>query len=203
LNEEDARLDQLLGGGSLGGPHYDEILQRVLHRTEVADVRPARRAKAWFAYGTALASAVAASFVLFGPAREHFASKGSANQDAHALGVGCTPSGGPCRAGETLMFTVNAALTSGHLGAYAERVDDRSQERIWYFPTETGAAPFVAPGSGTVVLSEGIEIGREHRPGRYRVTVLISSRPLDRSQIDGAGRDVIASRSTFEVDVLP
>ena len=29
MKDEDARLDEILAGGTLGGPHYDEIFERV------------------------------------------------------------------------------------------------------------------------------------------------------------------------------
>jgi hypothetical protein len=203
LSKEDVQLDELLARGSLGGPKYDEILQRVLDRT-ATDVHPRR--KRWLTWtlvpGGALAAVCAAWLVCVAPAHRGFVAKGAGETATGALDVGCGPSGGRvCRTGSTLMVTVNTALASGYLGAYAERSGDPSHARIWYFPTASGSTPVVPPGDRTVVVPEGIQIGPEHPPGNYRVTVWVSSRPLGRSEVDQASPDTMRSRSTFELQV--
>jgi hypothetical protein len=103
------------------------------------------------------------------------------------------------------MLSVNAALVSGFVGAYAQRIGDPARQRIWYFPASTGAAPEVTAGSGTVVLSDGILIGPEHLPGAYRITVWISDRPFSRSEIEAAAASgtLPPRRSTLDLQVAP
>jgi hypothetical protein len=208
LSADDEKLDELLAGGLLGGPQYDRILDRVMARS---DARPPRRTTVllrWaVAPGFAAATAVAVAWLVIArPARDPFTPKGTAAGVASGvLEMGCGPSGRHvCRMGDTLMFAVNAALASGVLGAYAERVDDPAHDRIWYFPATTAAAPAVAPGKGTVVVPEGIRIGPEHRPGRYRVIAWIASRSLGRAEVDApASAGLYRSRAILELEVRP
>jgi hypothetical protein len=202
-------LDAQLSRGYLGGPKYDAILDSVLARTAS---RPAWRLRWALGTGMALASVAGAWLVLArpsSPTRVANATKGPSGAALAALDIGCTGSGGPgrvCPVGGTLMFMVNAALVTGYLGAYSERASDPTHERIWYFPTAAGRAPFAKAGPGTIVLPEGILIGPEHRPGRYEVTVWISDHPVDRSRIeqaDPAVKGEIRDRTTFEIDVVP
>jgi len=203
VRKDDLRLDRLLAKGHLGGPEYDRILNNVLERTH----RPLGQRRAWMlgpVAGLSLAAAAIVVLLVGRPAQQPFASKGSAPAVSGALSIGCpSPVGSPgsCRVGDTLMFEVNAAVVCGHLGAYAERADAPGGQRIWYFPTATGASPRVDRGEGTLVVPEGIRLGPEHAPGRYRLTVWVSSRPLQRSEIDSAGADVVRARATLELDV--
>jgi hypothetical protein len=206
VTKDNLQLDELLAQGHLGGPQYDRILDRVLEQT--APRRSwwrRRRMTAALLPGLALASALGAWLMLARPAVEHFAPKGTAWAPlAGAVEIGCAPSGGHvCPAGGTLLFKVNAAVISGYLGAYAERAGAPPSERIWYFPTAAGTGPVIARGEGTLVVPEGIRLGPEHRPGRYRITVWISSRPLGRSDIDGGAGRAILSRGVFDLEVTP
>jgi hypothetical protein len=140
------------------------------------------------------------------PSKQAFTERGAeSGVVAGSVQLACGSSGGRvCRAGDTLMFMVNSAATSGYFGAYAEPADRRglSGERIWYFPTASGATqPRVERGSGTVVLPRGIKVGAEHHAGRYRVTVWLSTRPLRRSEVDTAGPETILGRSTIDFSV--
>ena len=208
MSIEDDKLDELLARGHLSGPQYDAVLDRVLARTETRE--PRRAAGRWLRWtlvpGMAIASGVAAWLLVARPAPEPFAAKGAPTTSAAngALQIGCAPAGDHvCRAGSTLMFTVNSALASGSLGAYAERVGDSSRERIWYFPTARGTSPTIARGTGTVVVPDGIRIGAEHPPGHYRVTVWLAARPLGRGEVDSAGRGEIRSRAVLDLEVVP
>jgi hypothetical protein len=203
LKREDAQLDELLARGTLGGPHYDEIFERALARTEVAGVNRWRWWR-WVAIpGAVIVPAVAAWLLFARPAASPPTPKGAAG-GAAAFEVGCGASGGHvCRPGDTLMFSVNAAVTSGYLGAYAERVGDPARERIWYFPTAAGLAPAVSPAAGTVVLSDGIHIGPEHIPGQYRITIWTSAWPFARREIEAADPGARAARSTIDIQVVP
>jgi hypothetical protein len=203
VKKEDARLDQLLSRGSLSGPQYDEIFERVMERTGAA--APARRRFWKWSCVAAVALAPAAVLLWFHQSGDHgVRSKGPPGQAVAAVDISCGPSvSRACRAGDVLMFTVNAAMASGYLGAFAERLDDPAHERIWYFSEATTGPPLVGPGTGTVVVPQGIRIGAEHRPGRYRVTAWIASQPLGRGQVDDAASDVIRSRSTLDFEVVP
>jgi hypothetical protein len=53
------------------------------------------------------------------------------------------------------------------------------------------------------VLAQGIKIGPEHAPGRYRVTVWMASRPAQRTDIDSAEPDLVRNRTTFDLEVIP
>lgn len=192
---DDRKLDELLTGGYLAGDEYDRIFERVLAET---GQRPPARRRSWLwaalAPGLTVASGLAVWLVVRAPP-DHFGAKGpvpgSAEVTPGVLDVACAPRGGgparrtphTCRPGDTLMFEVNAAVVAGSLGAYAEPVGAGPGARIWYFPTAGGASPTVAPGTGTVVLPEGVTIGPEHAPGRYRITVWVARRPLGRAEI--------------------
>jgi hypothetical protein len=199
-------LDDLLSRGSLGGPTYDRILQATLKSTVAAD--PGRghwwKMKSVLVPGLLAASSLGIWLSFVRPSGEHLTAKGSIGTASATVDVGCAPSSTRvCRVGGTLMFTVNAALTSGYLAAYAEPIGTPGHARLWYFPTATGEAPQVGSGSGTIVVPEGITIGPEHRPGRYRVTVVVSQRPLARSEMDAPDPAVVRSRSTVDFEVVP
>jgi hypothetical protein len=208
LKKDDPKLDEILGRGLLGGPEYEEILKRVLERTVDAPAPPAKRRRVWMWALFPLAAGVALAGWLSlcsSPTQDRLVAKGSPEEASGALDIGCAASGRrSCRSGDTLLFTVNSALTSGYLGAYAERIGHPGAGgRIWYFPGNSGTAPFVAPGTGTVVLPEGIEIGADHLPGSYRVTLWISDRPLDRNADEQAASSVVRSRSRVDLEVAP
>ena len=202
---DDTGLDQLLAGGHLGGPEHERILREVLART-VPSRSPWRRP--WFrrtvASGAVLAAALGAWILIPRLQTTGFHSKGAGDRVDVGLGVACASSGREvCRPDDTLMFKVNAAVVSGYLGAYAQRVDDPAHARIWYFPSPARSAPRVAPGDGTRVLPEGIRIGPEHRPGRYQVTVWIADRPFGYGDREGVAEGAVHGRGSFFVDVVP
>jgi len=57
--------------------------------------------------------------------------------------------------------------------------------------------------AATVVVPQGVQIGPEHRPGIYRVTAWIASRPLTRPELDDAPDGLVRSRSQFELRIVP
>jgi hypothetical protein len=204
LRREDEQLDRILARGYLGGPRYDEIWARVSKRT----VAP-RSAQRWRRFSPALAwAATLGGVLLFAGANVDFSkvrAKGTNTTESpmDAIEVGCSEKGDRvCETGSTLMITVNAAVVSGFVGAYAERIGAPLQDRIWYFPTSEGQMPEVVPGQSTVVLPKGIRIGEEHEPGRYRVTVWIASRLIDRSEVDSLSSGVVRTRSTFDLEIV-
>jgi hypothetical protein len=210
VSRDDRKIDEILAGGYLAGPEYDRILDRVLDATAP---RRRRRIRWMLVPGgpLALAATLAAWWLYVRPAPGPFTAKGrGADGAAGALEVGCArvlgrvsgPAGTrACKIGDTLLFQVNAAMVAGYLGAHAERADAPGGLRIWYFPTATGESPRVAPGTGTVVVPDGIAIGPEHAAGRYRVTVWISGKPLARSEVDKAAPSLFIARGTFDVQI--
>jgi len=201
VKDQDARLDEALAGGTLGGPHYDEIFERVLARSAPKEVAARRRTRWWLLAAALVPAAV--GLVLIRPKVAPLTPKGPAGAYG-VIEIGCGTSGRHvCHPGDTLMFSVNAAVVSGYLGAYAERVGDPVPQRIWYFPDPTGGTPVVAAGPKTIVLPEGIRIGAEHTPGRYRVTAWVAERPPTRAgagDIPGSGA---LARDAFEIEVTP
>lgn len=201
----DENVDQILAKGHLSGPQYDQILQKVLERS--AAPRPEKKTWPLWALlpGGALATGLGALLMLSRPVDKanQFSPKGHP-LPALAVGIGCVSTGGPrCRPGDTLMFTINGAVPAGYLGAYAQPWSGVGGQRIWYFPTDTGAFPDFPPGVETHVLSQGVRIGPEHPPGKYRVTIWISSRPLNREDVDGARGADLLYKSTADLEIVP
>jgi len=205
VSKEEIRLDELLARGSLGGPRYDEIFERVMERHEASEPTPTRKRDVrWLWVPLAALVPILALWVVPRSSHQPFTSKGALGPANPAVDISCGPAGGrSCRAGDVLMFTVNAAAVSGYLGAFAERIDDPQHDRIWYFSDRANEPPLVAPGTATVVVPQGIRIGPDHRAGKYRVTAWIASRPLDRGEIDGAPPQLIRSRSILDFEVVP
>ncbi len=203
MKDEDARLDEALAGGTLGGPHYDEIFERILARTASAEVRSRPRWSRWGLFATAALVPAAAAWLVV--ARPHVSAPTPKGADGvnGAIEVGCGAGGRVCRQGDTLMFAVNAATATGYLGAYAERIGDAVPERIWYFPAANGQAPMVSAAQGTIVLPEGIQIGPEHAPGRYRVTAWLAEQPPTRAPLDAQDVAAPPAAATFEIEVTP
>lgn len=198
-DEED--IDRLLARGYLSGSQYDEIEERVLGgpATSVQRVRLRRIVPA------ALAFAGLAAAVAFWPrAPSEFTAKGNLAGDVGMVDVSCgRPSPHECRIGDTMIFTVNSALASGYLAAYAVRVGAAEPERIWYFPATDEAGPKIAPGSGTIVLPQGVRVGPEHTVGRYAVTLRLSKTPLARAAVERADRSDFVVHSLVSIEVLP
>lgn len=199
-NDEDERVERLLAGGYLSGSQYDAIEQRVLARTAKPRMGQVFR---WVAPGALAVASVAALAVLLVRKPPEFNEKGT-DASLGVFDVSCKrPLRHTCGSGETLAFLVNSALASGYLGAYAERVDDPSHSRIWYFPNAQGESPYIGRSSQTVVLPSGIRVGPEHRQGRYRVTLWLSAKPLSRAQVERADASLFVARSSLMTEIVP
>jgi hypothetical protein len=192
------QLDPSRADGDLSDREYDAIEQRVLNR-----VAPPHRAtwKRAFAVVLPLVGVAAVAVVGFslGPGASEFRAKGAVPPTAAAIEVSCGKKGElVCPRGSSLFFTVDSGVTSGYIGAYAQRIGGESASRIWYFPDAQGSGPRVEPGRGTVVLPEAIRIAGEHAPGRYVVTVWSSPVPISRRQLDGS---VPGARASLTIEV--
>jgi hypothetical protein len=190
----------LLSGGNLSGEQREEHLARVL--AGVREEAPARwrRALAWAGASTVLVGA--AAFLLFvRPATESgLRAKGG---EVPIVRIDCQPGGmDGCRPGGTLMFAVEGARPDARLAAYAEPMN--GGERVWYFSGDR-ESPAIGDQTSDGVLRRGIRLGPEHRPGSYRVFVLLTEEPLSRGQLlelVREGRGALAIR-TWPLSVVP
>jgi hypothetical protein len=117
-----------------------------------------------------------------------FTAKGASTFPAGIVELACSEKR-PCRAGDTLLFMVDAAAAHGYLNARAQRIEPASPERIRLFPTEAGASPRVAAGGSSVVASQGVRLGQAFEPGSYRVEVWFTD--------DAPSADPRKGRKTF------
>lgn len=199
LDTESTDVESLLTGGYLSGEDYDAIGARVLDR--VAPVRKNRRGRWAAASMVGLSAAAALVLVLSQP--DEFTPKGKAAHTG-SIEVACNgPSETHCKRGDTLYFIVRSG-GAGYLGAYAERVDDPTRSRIWYFPARDGQTVRVDGNhDGRTVASEGIRIGPEHAPGRYRVSAWLSQAPLRHEIVEQATSESLPGLSVHEIEVVP
>jgi hypothetical protein len=180
-------IDHLLARGKLSGARREEILQRALDAAAPEPQPWWQRLKIlWL---TPVVS-TAAILVLFLVPQKQFRAKGGAGTPT--LDVGCAKQDPHrCTSGDTLMFRVDG---TGYLSAYAEPVGNiGGGERVWYF-----GAPERVESVG--VLKRGVRIGGEQPPGKYRVELILSSRPLSR---DEASSSREGTRRSVELEVLP
>jgi len=201
MDEDQQRLEKLLTQGYLSGSQYDDIERRVLRSAARPRGVPSRLALLAAALAAVLGCCLVALLLVRTPIQGPFASRGAdePGQKPGAFEVGCRPLSRVCQAGDTLMFSVNTHIASGQLGAYAERVDEATKERIWYFPAPDGSAPVVAKTDGTIVIQQGVRIGPEHLPGRYRVHMWATPDPLvSREQVER-----LPGASVLEIEVIP
>ena len=95
----------------------------------------------------------------------------------------------------------SAGARTGYVSAYAEPVG--GGERVWYFSAEHSAPAIAASGGATAPLDAAVQIGPEHRPGRYFVHLVVAARPLSRSEtLQPPAGDALASE-TFPLVVAP
>jgi hypothetical protein len=193
------RADTLLSQGNLSGQQREEVLARVLDGVSAAEPAPRGRRALWA--GASLAVAAALVLLVVRPAlRSDLRDKGGAGP---ILRVACEPGGmEACRLGSTLLFAVEGAPASAHLAAYAEPLG--GGERVWYFSAE-GESPPVTDRTPDAVLRRGIRLGAEHRPGPYRLTVLLTGSPLPRAallDLAGEERGALAVRR-WSLTVVP
>jgi hypothetical protein len=182
------KVDYLLSRGALSGSRREQILEEAL-RSARAQPAPARRR--WWAWGGGLTLAAgAAAFLLWLriPSQGDFREKGGASAaptiDLLCLGA----SANACPSGSLVAFQVERGR-EGFLSAYADPVP--TGERIWYLTNEPVRGP---------VVPKAARIGAEHRPGEYRVQVVLSRQALPRDRL--VGPDVLA-HARFDLRVIP
>jgi hypothetical protein len=175
MQHDDRSLERLLARGHLSGAEYDRIETRVLDRV----ARPGKPGRGRWLVVAAPVVAAAAGLALCitglrAPADPSggFTPKGTTVTTIDgAVELVCSGDARPCRVGDTLMFLVDSSVASGYLNATATRIAPPSEERYVLFPSAGGQSPYVASGSGTVVVPQGIRIGAQHGAGLFRVEV--------------------------------
>jgi hypothetical protein len=197
-------VDYMLARGHIGGPGHDRILEEVLRRTSAAPARPSPIKRLWPALvaSTAVSLALAVWMSRFRLTPDPVRPKGAAHTRAAVVDIRCGLEGlRVCRRGDTLMFEVAGISTTRYLNAYAEREGDPAHARVWYFPTSAGMTPVVAAGAQGSIVRKGIKIGDEHPAGKYRATIVLSSRPLARAELAEVPPDVRLERMVLEFQV--
>src|SRR5262249_22493855 len=106
-----------------------------------------------------------------------------------------------CAAGERLLFLSEGSAAPSYLAAYAEPVD--GGERIWYFPSRDGHSPELEAHAPPTLFREAVLVGNEHRPGHYRVTVVLSNRPLSRDEVLATPDSDRLATQILPLEVLP
>jgi len=191
----------LLSQGNLSGQQREEVLARVLDEVAAAS-RPARRWRLWWAVAPVAAAAVVL-LIWVRPASRDDQLRSRGNAPLPMVRVECEPGGlTACRQGGTLLFAVEGAPASARLAAFAEPVS--GGERIWYFSGD-GESPPIGDRTPDSILRRGIRLGGEHRPGEYRLTVLITAAPVPRAallELAGDGRGALAVRRSV-LTVVP
>lgn len=196
------QLDEILAGGHLPGQAYDEIFERVLATTAPRAAPRAERRPGWLLIPGIAATALGTWLVFFTGTKGRFLEKGGvspAPSSAAGIDLACKSSAGPrCRVDDTLMFLIRPDTGTGYLGAYAQRTDDPDGERIWYFPSAAHQSPLVGGAATTTVLDRAVQVGPEHRPGTYRVTLWLDSNPIERGR--GPSPDRATTRT---IEIVP
>jgi hypothetical protein len=195
---KDADLDALLARGALSGPARDRILDDVLARVSPT---PAQRRTKLLMF-TVLPAAAAFIAVIGGVSKlsgakhaDEFQARGGVA--AARVEAACT--GGTmlaCPQGSRLVFHASSEVGPGYLAAYAQPI--HGGERIWYFSAESES-----PRVGSGAVDRAVMLGAEHGAGRYKINVVVATRPLSRTEVlTGKASDIILSDS-FDLVVSP
>jgi hypothetical protein len=197
---DDDSLHSLLAGGKLSGAQRERVLAGALRESQRRSWRVAG------ALALALPAAAAAVFFLRGGPNESdgvrsqgaFAAKGDATP---LLGARCPDrTAGECRWGDRLIFEEEGTKQPGFFAAYA---DCPSRERIWYFPTATGAMPRVVPTAGPWISEQAARIGPEHGEGRCTLSLFLLPEPLSRARIAALPRTPEGAHSNVVIAMKP
>jgi len=194
-------LDYLLSRGTLSGPRREQILQEAL---AAARARPARGRRWRWALGggAGVAVAAAAAMVLLWPrvrppVEGEFRAKGG-GAGAPVIDMTCLGATvSACPRNSLVVFSIGSQedgkeMSGALVSAYADPISPG--ERIWYLTNQ----PAVGPLAG-----KAVRIGDEHRPGRYRVEVVLSRRALGRADLVSARPPEVTARARFDLQVVP
>jgi hypothetical protein len=196
-------LERLLSAGALTGDEHAAVLDGVLR---AADRR--RRVRAGVAISVVGMLAAGVTLIAGGaslrdatPITSAIQAKGPSKARV-VVELDCMPAGRRvCPVGSKLYLRFPGSPVSGFVAAYAQRAN-ANEEPIVYFPGRDGRSPRVDAGSFQVVPA-AVVIGREHRPGRYRVRVFLSRRQLSVDELlAGDGGEAVAD-AAIEVPPWP
>jgi len=204
-----ARL--LSGKDRLSVVEKEAILERIIDQTkaekksEPASWMSVRRLSYTAAAAVVLFAVPLLIYLALTPVPDEFISRGISGSPS-GFTVACLGAGddGFCHPGDKLFFKVNAPEGKPFFSAFARRTDGTV---IWYFPGEEFSHSIeVSKNNYEGVLSVGVLLGSEHRPGYYVVFGLFSSRRLSKSQIREAveeygtvSGDIVLKRQSFSV----
>lgn len=188
----DDEVDRLLSRGGLGPEHKQRLLQGVLATVQASPVPRQRPRWRWPALMAAsLAGAVAVSALWARPsARTEPAlrEKGAAS-GGPVIAVSCL--GGSlaaCPTGSRIAFWLEGGRKEpGFVTAYADPV--AGGERVWYLRND--AVPRAAV------------VGKEQPSGRYRVSAVLTKRPVERSDLANLTPGAVVTRASFDLVISP
>jgi hypothetical protein len=190
-------LDSLLSRGRLSGAQRERVLDAVLDR-----VAPARRHWVpWMAAAAILCVLGGTTYLGAARSRQHeFTARGGTS--ATRVEVVCL--GGSldaCPRGSHLAFRATGPKGAGYLTAYA--VPESGGERIWYFSGDD-ESPIVTPSTTSAEpMDRVVVVGNEHGAGGFTVHILISERPLPRTDALDAAPGSVISTQTIHMRVVP
>jgi hypothetical protein len=152
------------------------------------------------AWGMPLATVAAALVLYFGARPTTFRARGrGATVLEPVLEMVCRDRG--CPSGSTVMFRASGVTRAGFLSAWA--TPEYGGQRIWYFPTDSGESPPVEAREGPQLLNRGVRLGAEQPPGRYRVHLVLSLRPLTRAELSSPPKDALLAEDEGTLELSP
>ena len=87
----------------------------------------------------------------------------------------------PCRLGTYVKLIAGRTEKTTYLAAYAENA---AHDRVWYFPSVSGAMPEVLPRAGVEVLSQAIRLSDEHKSEReWKLHLLLVDQLMTRAAL--------------------
>jgi hypothetical protein len=188
----DDEVDRLLSRGRLGQEDKQRILGSVLASVPASEPRPRRRRWRWPAFAIiSLSGALAFALVWVRPAREsgsEVREKGAAGK-APIISISCLGGSlGACPTGSRIAFWLEGEFKEpGFVTAYAEPA--AAGDRVWLLTNQ--------PVPKAAVIGEG------QPAGRYRVTAVLTSRPVEHAEVARLSPDVVLARATFDLVVSP
>jgi hypothetical protein len=179
----------------LSGRNAPSVLEKEqLFERIYAGVARAPRRAVWYRLGLAAAGAAVLVGALWlrvrpAPPAQEFAARGAGLEATESFRLLCSGAAiTSCKSGSTLGFELFGLAEPRHFAAFARRGDGTV---IWYTPPPEGVTAGVAPSASSMLLGQGVSLGREHTPGRYLVYGVFSREPLTRAQIKTAlGQDL-------------
>jgi hypothetical protein len=188
----DDEVDRLLSRGMLGQEHKQRVLQSVLASVQATE--PPRR-RAWWRWPAvsvvALSGALAVAALWVQPSTNSGSAlreKGAAS-GAPIIAMSCLGGAlGACPTGSRIAFWLEGGSREpGFVTAYAESVT--GGERVWLLTNET--------------VPRAALIGKGQPSGRYRVNVVLTGRPIERTELSRLTPNVIVARASFDLVVSP